>query len=127
IDVQEVGTVINYELPESAEWFTHRVGRTGRMGRSGQAITLLTVDDAVKWRQIERALGRKLLRQPWGEAPRATGEVFTTARAEMPYSARSGSAAGRAGSAAAQSGAARARLRGDAARSGADAARSSST
>jgi len=83
IDVQEVGTVINYELPESAEWFTHRVGRTGRMGRSGQAITLLTVDDADKWRQIERALGRKLLRQPWGEAPRTTGELSSTnARAE---------------------------------------------
>jgi ATP-dependent RNA helicase DeaD len=83
IDVREVGTVINYELPESAEWFTHRVGRTGRMGRSGQAITLLTVDDAVKWRQIERALGRKLLRQAWGEAPRVTGELpSTNARAE---------------------------------------------
>src|SRR6266851_3718321 len=83
IDVQEVGTVINYELPESAEWFTHRVGRTGRMGRSGQAITLLTVDDADKWRQIERTLGRKLLRQPWGEAPRTTGELSSTnARAE---------------------------------------------
>jgi superfamily II DNA/RNA helicase len=112
IDVQEVGTVINYELPESAEWFTHRVGRTGRMGRSGQAITLLTVDDAVKWRQIERALGRKLLRQPWGGAPRATGEVLTNTRAtgevlantraaEVPYSAQYGSAARRPASSAA--------------------------
>ena len=43
LDVQDVDMVINYELPESAEWFTHRVGRTGRMGRSGQAITFLTV------------------------------------------------------------------------------------
>jgi superfamily II DNA/RNA helicase len=65
LDVQDVGCVINYELPESADWFTHRVGRTGRMGRRGQAITLLTEDDAGKWRQIERALGRRLHRQSW--------------------------------------------------------------
>jgi ATP-dependent RNA helicase DeaD len=65
LDVQDVGCVINYELPESAEWFTHRVGRTGRMGRSGQAITLLTGEDSGKWRQFERALGLRLPRQAW--------------------------------------------------------------
>src|SRR4029077_20639810 len=65
LDVQDVNVVINYELPESAEWFTHRVGRTGRMGKSGQAITFLTSEDSDKWRQIERALGHKLRRSPW--------------------------------------------------------------
>jgi superfamily II DNA/RNA helicase len=65
LDVPNVGQVINYELPESAEWFTHRIGRTGRMGRAGQAITLITPEDAGKWRQIEKALGRKLERRPW--------------------------------------------------------------
>jgi ATP-dependent RNA helicase DeaD len=68
LDVPGVGQVINYELPESAEWFTHRVGRTGRMGRRGQAITLLTPEDSAKWRQIEKMLGRKLARQPWATA-----------------------------------------------------------
>jgi ATP-dependent RNA helicase DeaD len=67
LDVQDVDTVINYELPESAQWFTHRVGRTGRMGRSGQAITFLTSEDTGKWREIERHLGRKLRRQTWTE------------------------------------------------------------
>jgi superfamily II DNA/RNA helicase len=65
LDVDDVETVINYELPESAEWFTHRVGRTGRMGRRGQAITFLTAEDAVRWRQIERALGRAVPRATW--------------------------------------------------------------
>lgn len=65
LDIEGVEQVINYELPESAEWFTHRVGRTGRMGRRGEAITFLTPEDAVKWRQIERALGRKLPRRRW--------------------------------------------------------------
>lgn len=65
IDIADVGQVINYEVPESAELFTHRVGRTGRMGRSGEAITFVTPDEAAKWRQIERALGKTLPRQPW--------------------------------------------------------------
>ena len=55
LDVPEVGQVINYELPESAEWFTHRAARTGRMGRAGRAITLLTPDDAAAWRGFERS------------------------------------------------------------------------
>ncbi|MBV9582880.1 MAG: DEAD/DEAH box helicase, partial [Chloroflexi bacterium] len=68
LDVPEVGQVINYELPESPEWFTHRAGRTGRMGRAGVAITLLTPEDAARWRQFEKALGRRLERRPWGKA-----------------------------------------------------------
>ena len=68
LDVPEVGQVINYELPESAEWFTHRVGRTGRMGRAGRAITLLTPDDAAQWRQFEKVLGRRLERRPWAHS-----------------------------------------------------------
>jgi ATP-dependent RNA helicase DeaD len=67
LDVPSVGQVINYELPESAEWFTHRVGRTGRMGRDGQAITLLTPEDAARWRQIEKVLGRRLPRRAWAQ------------------------------------------------------------
>ena len=78
LDVPGVGQVINYELPESAEWFTHRVGRTGRMGNSGTAITFLTPEDSVKWRQIERALGRKLARRRWGHSSEpATAAVST--------------------------------------------------
>jgi ATP-dependent RNA helicase DeaD len=65
LDVPEVGQVINYELPESPEWFTHRVGRTGRMGRAGMAITLLAPEDATRWRQFERALGRRFERRRW--------------------------------------------------------------
>jgi ATP-dependent RNA helicase DeaD len=66
IDVADVGQVINYEVPESAELFTHRVGRTGRMGKSGEAITFVTPEEAPKWRQIERVLGKTLPRRSWG-------------------------------------------------------------
>jgi ATP-dependent RNA helicase DeaD len=67
IDVADVGQVINYEVPESAELFTHRVGRTGRMGKSGEAITFVTPEEAPKWRQIERVLGKTLPRRAWGD------------------------------------------------------------
>jgi ATP-dependent RNA helicase DeaD len=72
LDVLHVTRVINYELPETHELFTHRVGRTGRMGRSGRAITLLGPADLPKWREIERGLGRTLPRiTPDGEAVKA--------------------------------------------------------
>jgi ATP-dependent RNA helicase DeaD len=68
LDIEGIGQVINYELPESADLFTHRVGRTGRMGRRGEAITFVTPEDTDKLRQIERRLGRRLPRS--GPAPR---------------------------------------------------------
>jgi superfamily II DNA/RNA helicase len=67
LDIEGIGQVINYELPESAELFTHRVGRTGRMGREGEAITLITPEDEPKLRQIERLLGRRLPRARFGD------------------------------------------------------------
>lgn len=71
IDVDGIGQVINYELPESAELFSHRSGRTGRMGRQGEVITFLTPEDADKWRQLERGLGRRFSRKAWPAAARS--------------------------------------------------------
>ena len=65
IDVASIAQVINFELPETAELFTHRVGRTGRMGRQGEAITLITGEDSRQWRMIERALGKTLPTKMW--------------------------------------------------------------
>jgi ATP-dependent RNA helicase DeaD len=62
LDILHVERVINYELPETHELFTHRVGRTGRMGRTGRAITLVSAADLSKWQAIERGLGRRLPR-----------------------------------------------------------------
>ena len=65
LDFEAIGQVINYDLPDSEQLFTHRVGRTGRMGRSGEAITFITADDERKWREIERGLGKRFTRKPW--------------------------------------------------------------
>jgi ATP-dependent RNA helicase DeaD len=62
LDVLHITRVINFELPETSDLFTHRVGRTGRMGRSGTAITILGAADLAKWREIERGLGKTLKR-----------------------------------------------------------------
>jgi ATP-dependent RNA helicase RhlE len=56
IDIQELPLVINYELPESTDEFTHRVGRTGRANKCGNVITLLTVKDYNAFTKIERHL-----------------------------------------------------------------------
>ncbi|GER90837.1 hypothetical protein KDW_49990 [Dictyobacter vulcani] len=58
LDIQGITQVINYELPESSELFTHRIGRTGRMGRQGRAITLLVPSDVRKWRRMSQNLGQ---------------------------------------------------------------------
>jgi ATP-dependent RNA helicase DeaD len=84
LDILHIGRVINYELPETHELFTHRVGRTGRMGRAGKAITLVGAADLSKWLAIERGLGRRLPRvSATGEpAPRlqTSGRMRTPSR-----------------------------------------------
>ncbi len=71
LDFEGIGQVINYDLPDSEQLFTHRVGRTGRMGRSGEAVTFITVDEERKWREIERGLGRRFVRKPWRQVRKA--------------------------------------------------------
>lgn len=90
LDIDGVEQVINYELPESAELFTHRVGRTGRMGRAGQAVTFLTGEDGEKWREFERELKRTFPRRPWpagtaAQAPPTAAEAAAApARSHQP-------------------------------------------
>jgi ATP-dependent RNA helicase DeaD len=65
LDVLDIAQVINYELPESAELFTHRIGRTGRMDREGEALTLLTPSDMPAWKKLLRELKSTPIIQPW--------------------------------------------------------------
>jgi superfamily II DNA/RNA helicase len=54
LDLSHVGLVINYELPDTAEAMTHRVGRTARNGNTGRALTFITADDQEKWAKLRR-------------------------------------------------------------------------
>ena len=60
LDIPEVSHVINYDVPESAEAYVHRIGRTGRAGRSGQAITLVTPKETRWLRQIEKIIKARI-------------------------------------------------------------------
>jgi len=55
-----ISHVINYDVPDTAETYTHRTGRTGRATRSGQAITFADRDDGKMISLIERTLGKKM-------------------------------------------------------------------
>lgn len=60
IDCSAVSHVINFDLPDTVENYTHRIGRTGRADREGHALTLACPEDHGMIRSIERTLGRRL-------------------------------------------------------------------
>jgi ATP-dependent RNA helicase RhlE len=60
LDVEGISHVINYDIPDCADAYIHRIGRTGRMEHSGDALTLVTADDRDTVRDIERALGEPI-------------------------------------------------------------------
>jgi ATP-dependent RNA helicase DeaD len=60
LDVEHLTHVINYDLPDNAETYIHRIGRTGRAGREGKAFALVEGGDRRLLSQIERRLRQKL-------------------------------------------------------------------
>lgn len=63
IDVSSISHVINYDMPDTTDAYTHRIGRTGRAASVGDAFTLITDEDADMVRAIERVLGAKVERR----------------------------------------------------------------
>ena len=64
LDVPRITHVINYDLPQDAEAYTHRIGRTGRAGRSGIAITFAGFREGRKVGWMEQATGQKMTEMP---------------------------------------------------------------
>ncbi len=60
IDIDQLDLVINYDLPDVAETYVHRIGRTGRAGNSGRALTFCTQEEQPMLRDIQKLTGRKL-------------------------------------------------------------------
>jgi len=63
IDVMEVSHVINFDVPDTADAYTHRTGRTGRMDQTGTAFSLVTQEDLPMVHAIERTMGKSLERR----------------------------------------------------------------
>jgi len=63
LDVDSISHVINFDMPDTADAYIHRIGRTGRAERSGDAFTLVTPEDESMIRTLEKIMGHKLDRQ----------------------------------------------------------------
>jgi superfamily II DNA/RNA helicase len=57
LDIDDIGHVINYDLPQAPEDYVHRIGRTARNGKGGQSLSLLTPEDREAWHTIARFTG----------------------------------------------------------------------
>jgi ATP-dependent RNA helicase RhlE len=62
IDVTQISHVINYDMPDTTDAYTHRIGRTGRNAKTGDAFTFITSEDEAMVRSIERVLRAKIKR-----------------------------------------------------------------
>lgn len=60
IDFPNLEAIINYEVPDSPETYTHRIGRTGRSQADGMAITLCDAEDNQKWIKLQLALNKQI-------------------------------------------------------------------
>ena len=80
IDVLRISHVINYDMPDTTDAYTHRIGRTGRVDQTGEAFTFVSPEDGEMVRAVERILGKKIERRilpgfDYGvEAPRIDSE-----------------------------------------------------
>ncbi|MCX6066566.1 MAG: DEAD/DEAH box helicase [Chloroflexi bacterium] len=63
LDVESISHVINFDMPDTADAYIHRIGRTGRAERTGDAFTLVTPDDNDMIRTLEKIMGKPLPRQ----------------------------------------------------------------
>lgn len=60
IDIEDLPTVVNFELPNISEDYVHRIGRTGRAGQNGQALSLVCIDEHKLLRDIEKFIDAKI-------------------------------------------------------------------
>jgi len=73
IDIEDIGLVINYDLPNDAEDYIHRIGRTARASTKGEAITFINEYDQFKFHKIEELMEKEVEKRPLpsylGEGP----------------------------------------------------------
>jgi len=63
LDIEQLPQVVNFDLPEVAQDYVHRIGRTGRAGATGQAVSLVSADEVEQLQDIERLIQRLLPRE----------------------------------------------------------------
>ena len=89
LDIDQLPHVVNYELPNVAEDYVHRIGRTGRAGNEGEAVSLVCVDEHQFLRDIERLLKReipKVVLEGYEPDPRIPAEPIRNGRQDTRHS-----------------------------------------
>ncbi len=84
IDVSGISHVVNYDIPDTAEAYTHRTGRTGRAEKSGEAFTFVTSGDSGLVHVIERTLGQKIPRETLEDFDCGASAAFNIGAAAKP-------------------------------------------
>lgn len=91
VDIQELPFVLNFDIPEKTDDYTHRVGRTGRANHKGMVISLLTIRDYNRFSQIEKDLRMNVKREIYegfeltDKQPRQKRPVKKTLREKKGY------------------------------------------
>jgi ATP-dependent RNA helicase RhlE len=85
IDIDQLGHVVNFDVPTMSEDYIHRVGRTARAEATGDAITFVSPDEEADFAQIERAIGRRI---PRSTLPGFDYKARAPERLEVPIAER---------------------------------------
>jgi ATP-dependent RNA helicase RhlE len=91
IDVSEISHVINFDVPDTVDAYTHRIGRTGRAQQTGEAYTFVEPEQEPMVRDIEKVLGKRIERR------RLEGFDYGPAAGSRPPRSRSGQSHNRPG------------------------------
>ena len=96
IDVSKISHVINFDMPDTVDAYTHRIGRTGRAHQTGEALTFVAADDEDMVRAIEKVLGTRIERRAVSGMAFASGATEPRAMQVQPSQARPTHTAGSA-------------------------------
>ena len=94
IDIDNIGLVLNYDVPHDGEDYVHRIGRTARAAAEGSAITFVSVKEQRKFAVIEKMLGKPV---PKAEVPEQFGEVPAYLPHQSSFKSNGGSTSKREG------------------------------
>lgn len=72
IDIDDIEMVVNFDVPQDAEDYVHRIGRTARASRKGRAVTLISPDEQIKFFRIEQLIGNEV---PKLDPPASVGDT----------------------------------------------------
>lgn len=89
IDIEDIGTVVNYDVPHDPEDYIHRIGRTARASATGRAITFVSEKEQGKFHRIETFMERDVEKLPIPEHL-GKGPVYNPDESDRRFSGRGG-------------------------------------